>query len=74
MKRGFELTVIILNVSHLCVPKVSFEEHSFNVVIGVLQGALLIPFTFRLLHLFELSPLTKTHFSSLEIHSVKAEK
>ena len=32
---------------------VVYEGCSFNVVIGVLQGALLIPFTFRLLQPFE---------------------
>ena len=34
-----------------------YEGRSFNVVIGVLQGALLIPFTFRLLQPFEVFSL-----------------
>ena len=37
--------------------KTKYERRSFNVVIGVLQGALLIPFTFRLLPPFEVFSL-----------------
>ena len=50
-----------------------YEGRSFNVVIGVIQSAFLIPFTFRF-NPSKYSPSTETHFSCLEIHSVKAEK
>ena len=52
----------------------NYEGRSFNVVIGVLQGVLLIPFTFRLLQPFEVFSLDWNTLSSLEIQSVKAEK
>ena len=32
-----------------------YEGRSFNVAIGILQGALLVPFTFRLLQPFEIN-------------------
>lgn len=48
------------------------EGRSFNVVIGFLQGASLISFTFLYFNPTKYTPLTETHFSSLEIHSVKA--
>ena len=34
-----------------------YERHSYNVLIGVIQGALLIPFKFRLLQPFEVFSL-----------------
>ena len=43
------------NLKRYCALK--YEGCSFNVVIGVLQGALLIPFTFRLLQPFEVFSL-----------------
>ena len=44
---------------------VVYEGHSFNVVIGILQGALLIPFAFCLLQPFEVFSLDgNTHFKS----------
>ena len=43
-----------------CRNQIRGKEHSFNVVTGALQGALLIPFTFHLLQPFEVFSLDRT--------------